>query len=94
VNALDRYLEKLAQQVIENPTVDDPEQQFVIPQQQDEEFQIPQLINLSEQMVKRQNPNGAWFNMDSNEGANVSGTNSEYDLYTGPSDPDNGMAME
>ena len=93
MNPVERYLEKLAEYVIDNPTV--PDQQFVMPQQDDEdEVQIPDFINLSEQMVKRQNPTGAYFDMNSNEGADVSGADAEGDFYTGPSEPDNGMAME
>ena len=95
MNVVERYLEKLAEYVIENPMGDaDPGQQFVMPQQEEDNDQIPGFINLSEQMVKRQNPNGAYFDMNSNEGADLSGADAEGDFYTGPSEPDNGMAME
>lgn len=95
MNPVERYLEKLAEYVIENPMGDtDPGQQFVMPQQEEDNDQIPGFINLSEQMVKRQNPNGAYFDMNSNEGADLSGADAEGDFYTGPSEPDNGMAME
>jgi len=86
MNNVEIYLAKLAQFVIENPPVDDGFS-YAVPMPQVEEMsQIPSFINMNEGLVRQQTPSYGFEENEEPEG-------SESDLYSGSSEPDNGMGM-